>query len=216
MSRGFSFMRFGKGNRMIEVCLERKARKNGFAGFVFSKRCREDILVVVNDALLDERNVRGGYITAHENSTDPIIILSSWVFNEIKRGVPSARLLLLHEIGHYCCGHLNHPPVLESEFEQRRDYAVQNSVSPEEMEADSFVAEYLGAEYVVWALQNSMEERLAIDLMEGVHSDSRNDLVLREYQLRIDAINERYGLGLYYDEDDIDVEADGEPLKGVL
>ena len=57
---------------------------------------------------------------------------------------------------------------------------------------------------------------MAIDLMEGVHSDSRNDLVLREYQLRIDAINERYGLGLYYDEDDIDVEADGEPLKGVL
>lgn len=207
MSREFSFMRFGKGDRMIEVCLERKVQKNGFAGFVFSKRFHEDILIVVNDILLNERNIRGGYITVQENGTNPIIILNNWTFNEIKRGVPSARLLLFHEIGHYCCGHLNHLPTLESEHKRRREYAAQNSVSPEELEADSFAADYLGGEYVVWALQDSMESRLAINLMDGVYSDSA--LALQEYQLRIDAINEHYGLELYEDEtygEETDVE----------
>ena len=215
MSRDFSFMRFGKGPNTIEAFLERKVRKSGFAGFVCSKRFREDITIVVNDTLLNEYNVRRGYITMREDGTYPIIILETQTFNEIKRGVPSARLLLLHEIGHYCCGHLDHPPMLESECQMRRDYAAQNSVSPEELEADSFAADYLGGEYVVWALQDSMEKRMAIDLMEGTHFDSCNDLTLHEYQLRIDIINERYGLGLY-DDEDYDDNADSDTLESVL
>lgn len=197
MSREFSSMRFGKGANSLEICLERKVRKSGFAGFVTSTRFRESITIIVNDALLDEHNVRCGYITVRKDGTNPIIILENRTFNEIKRGVPTARLLLFHEIGHYCCGHLDCPPELETEFERRNDYAEQNGVSPEELEADNFAVEYLGADYVAWALQDWIDERATIDLIFGVGADPISGVAIKEYQARIDAINERYNLGLY-------------------
>ena len=61
-------------------------------------------------------------------------------------------------------------------------------VPKEEREADSFAAQYLGAERAIAALQKAMEERMAYDLMCGTSADPISELVLCEYQLRIDAI----------------------------
>lgn len=116
-----SYMRFGKGKRIIELCLERKARKHGFAGIVASKLFRETIGIYINDELLEEYCIGRGYITAQEDGTHPIIILDTDTFNGIKRGENADRFLLLHETGHYSCGHLAESSALDDEFSYRKE-----------------------------------------------------------------------------------------------
>ena len=58
-----------------------------------------------------------------------------------------------------------------------------------------FAVNYIGAEAVVWALQDSMERRMTADLVCGVEEEDISQKALLEYQLRIDAINDRFGLG---------------------
>lgn len=195
MSREYTYMPFGKGAHRLEVVLERKVRKGGYAGFVASKQFRETIGVVVREDLLDEMNVRSVYITAKKDGRDPRIILSTETFVGIKRGCIADRFLLLHEVGHYACGHLVDPPDIEEEFAMRERLLEDNQVSKDELDADAFAANYLGAEVVAWALQEKMERRLATDLMCGVEEEDISQKALLEYQLRIDAINDRFCLG---------------------
>lgn len=194
MSREFSYMRFGRGKKRIELSLERKVRRSGFAGFVDSPMFQQSIAILVDDDRLDLMLIRGGYITACKDGTYPMIVLSGKVFANIKRGVPTARFMLFHEIGHYCWGHLNNPPAVEDEFMKRQQLVEQGIPSEEEVAADSFAAEYLGAEYALLALQDSMEERFALDVMSGAFNEDISAVALREYQLRIDALCSRFGI----------------------
>lgn len=194
MAREYSFMRFGNRNNRIELCLERKVRKSGYAGFISSKLLREVIGIFVNDNLLDENCIRGGYITVWEDGTYPRIILDTATFNGIKRGSVTDRFLLFHEIGHYFCGHLLTLSTLEAEFSERNVHLERYEVSADEVEADCFGAEYLGAEYAIWALQEAMEQRMAGDLLCGSVENTASKMAILEYQLRIDAVNEYFGL----------------------
>ena len=194
MAKEYSVMRFRNGKNIVELCLERKIRKNGYAGLVFSKLFGETIGIFVDENHLDERCIRGGYITARKDGTDPCIILDGATFNGIKRGEATARFLLMHEIGHYCCGHLADPPLLEDELSKRKACLAENNVSSEEVEADCFAAEYLGAVCARWALQEAMEQRMTRDVFFGVAMEPDSQMVRREYQLRIEPVNERFGL----------------------
>ena len=122
------------------------------------------------------------------DGTHPVIILTSTVLVELKRGILSARFFLMHELGHYYYGHLEQPPTLEDEFLKRKAALSRGIVPQEELEADCFAVRCLGAENVRLALQEEMEKRMAYDLMCGVASDPISELALREYQLRLDAI----------------------------
>jgi hypothetical protein len=113
MGREYCVMRFGRSGRKVDVCLERKIRKNGYAGFVSAKNFQETVIIVVNDVFLAEQGIRIGYITAQKDGTHPVIILTSTVFVELKRGILSARFFLMHELGPYYYGHLEQPPTLE-------------------------------------------------------------------------------------------------------
>ena len=191
MARKYIYMPLGKGNHRIELILERKVRAGGYAGFVAAKQFQEEIVIVVNDVVLEELGVRSIYITANKDGSFPRVILSGEIFNGIKRGNNGARFSLLHEIGHYVCGHLENPPALEDEYARRQKLLEQNQVSRDELEADAFAVNYIGAEAVVWALQESMEWRMADDLACGVEKEDISQKALWEYQLRIDAINDR-------------------------
>jgi hypothetical protein len=87
------------------------------------------------------------------------------------------------------------PPDIEEELAMRERLLEENQVSQDEVEADAFAVNYLGAEAVVWALQESMERRMTADLVYGVEEEDISQKALLEYQLRIDAINDRFGLG---------------------
>ena len=188
MGREYTFMRLGRQGQKIALCLERKIRKNGYAGFVSSKCFREDVLIVVNDGFLEEQGIRLGYITAREDGSHPMVVMTNTAFIGLKQGTVSDRYFLLHELGHYYYGHLAQPPKLEDEFAKRKTAMGKGVVPKEEREADSFAAQYLGAERAIAALQEAMEERMAYDLMCGTSADPISELALCEYQLRIDAI----------------------------
>jgi len=192
-------MGFGKGNNRIELYLKRKVGKNCYAGFVWSKRFPEIVDILVADSFLMEKGIRVGYITARKDGTDPCIIIQNWVFNGIKQGDHAVRVALFHELGHYCCGHLNNMRLLEDEFEERKKCVAEGQVLQEEKEADLFAAEYLGPTYVYWALQDSLDQRYALAIC---YDDPTREMAMREYQLRIDAINEAFGLMDYDDEDE--------------
>lgn len=195
MAREYTYMPFGKGAHRLEVVLERKVRRGGYAGLVVSKQFPGTIGIVVREDLLDEMNVQSVYITAIKDGSDPCIILSMETLVGIKRGCIADRFSLLHEVGHYICGHLVDPPDIEEELAMRERLLEENQVSQDEVEADAFAVNYLGAEAVVWALQESMERRMTADLVYGVEEEDISQKALLEYQLRIDAINDRFGLG---------------------
>ena len=194
MAREYTYMPFGKGAHRLEVVLERKVRRGGYAGLVVSKQFPGTIGIVVREDLLDEMNVQSVYITAKKDGSDPRIILSMETLVGIKRGCMADRFSLLHEVGHYACGHLVDPPDIEEEFAMRERLLEENQVSQDEVDADAFAVNYLGAEAVVWALQESMERRMAADLACCIEEDDISQKALLEYQLRIDAINDRFGL----------------------
>lgn len=195
MAREYTYIPFGKGAHRLEVVLERKVRRGGYAGLVVSKQFPGTIGIVVREDLLDEMNVQSVYITAKKDGSDPCIILSMETLVGIKRGCIADRFSLLHEVGHYVCGHLVDPPELEEENAMRERLLEENQVSQDEVDADAFAANYLGADAVVRALQESMERRMAADLVYGVEEEDISQKALLEYQLRIDAINDRFGLG---------------------
>lgn len=201
MSREYSIMRFGKPGNQINLCLERKIRKNGYAGFATSRNSREHIYIVVNEGLLNELGIRNGYITSNKDGTLPRIIMRAAVFNGFKQGKLSDRFLVFHEIAHYCCGHLRQQSELTEENTRREALTAQCLVSEDELEADRLAAEYLGAEAAVSALQEAMEQRMAYDIFYGSVDDPISPAALTEYQLRIDAINEHFDL-YEYEEDD--------------
>ena len=195
MAREYAYIPFGKGAHRLEVVLERKVRRGGYAGLVASKQFPETIGIVVREDFLDEMNVQSAYITAKKDGRDPRIILSTETFVGIKRGCIADRFSLLHEVGHYVCGHLVDPPDLKEENAMRERLLEENQVSQDELDADAFAANYLGAEVVAWALQEKMERRMATDLAYGVEKEDLSKKALLEYQLRIDAINDRFCLG---------------------
>ena len=199
MRRKYSVMHYGKGKSRITLLLERKVWKNGFAGLVLSDRLEDSIVLAVDNRRLDENCLRRIYITAQKDGSKPVIVLSTAAFVGLKRGYDINRCALLHEVGHYCCGHLVNPPLLEEEVERRSKLVAQNKVAEEELAADAFAAEYLGAEYVAWALQECMDQWFAEQLCEDDPDDGQ---VLREYQMRINHLSRQFGLDEEDEEED--------------
>ena len=71
MAREYIVMRLGKGKKKIELCLERRIRKYGYAGLIISNLFQEDIVILVDDSRLYEYCIRRGYISAREDGTHP-------------------------------------------------------------------------------------------------------------------------------------------------
>ena len=149
---------------------------------------------------MDDEGVSHKFITAQKDGSGPVIVLSTAEFIGLKRGYPIDRFGLLHEIGHYCCGHLvNAPSSLKEENEQRRKLVAQDKVAEDELAADAFAVEYLGAWYVTLAMEDRTDQLAA----EQLYYDDTVDFepVIREYNMRIDHIAEQFG---FYDEDEED------------
>lgn len=58
---------------------------------------------------------------------------------------------------------------------------------------DTLLASNYGVRFV-WALQEAMEQRMADDLLCGSVENTASKMAILEYQLRIDAVNEYFGL----------------------
>ena len=199
MRREYSYMYFGKKKNRITLMHRRKPCKNGFAGAVLSDRFKESIALVVDEEWMDDEGCSRTFITAQKDGSRPVIVLSTAEFIGLKRGYPIDRFGLLHEVGHYCCGHLVNAPPLKEEHEKRGKLIAQFKVAEDELAADAFAVEYLGAWYVSLAMADRIDQLAAIQL----HYDGTGGFTptMWEYQMRIDHIAEQFG---FYDEDEED------------
>lgn len=189
MKKSNNTFRFGKGNETVNVCIENTAEKNTSSGCVSSAIFNNSIDIVVNDEHLESANNRLGYITLYGKEKQPVIIISTQIYEGLRKNLDLAFAFIFHEIGHYFGGHLANMSLLEIENSKRIDYVRKGTVEPDELFADSFSAYFLGAKCVKKALTDLMLQRKAFDCYYGVLDTEESRLAQREYQLRIKAID---------------------------
>ena len=118
-------------------------------------------------------------LTCAENGLLHRIKMSKNVYYDIKRGKPYARMILLHELGHYF---QNHHLVQNKQRDKERSELVSNGkLSEEELKADAFAVEFLGIKIV----ERGLEELYAlIDIEYKQQENCDASLTLRELNMR--------------------------------
>lgn len=97
---------------------------------------------------------------------------------------------MFHEIGHYRLGHLDVCTEIEQESAERKRLLREYKVYQVELEADRFAASYMGIDEAIAALTEAQECRMRDDIIYGSYGAELSILALREYDFRIQALEE--------------------------
>ena len=143
-------MSFGKKQKRISLIHMNKPMQNGVAGFIASRMFSNKIPIIVDNATEEECDYDFACLACGKDGLVPRIVMSREVYYDIKRGKLYARVILLHELGHYFYNH--HLIQKENRDEERAKLASNDEASEEEIKADLFAVEYLGVECVVAGL----------------------------------------------------------------
>ena len=105
------------------------------------------------------------------------------LLNELRNEIPVAKVVLMHEIGHYYNSDVGNNE--DNSDDRRRELVVQNKVCHKEIKADAFAVEYLGKETVVAGLEK-LKQRI-LDVYKDYDEESV-ELSIREIDIRISHI----------------------------
>ena len=175
----FQVMNFGKGEKRITLVHLNKPLQGGVAGMLTSRLFSEKIAIVVDDTPSAKRDYDFACLACGENGSFPRIKLMREIYYDIKRGLPYARMVLFHELGHYFYKH--HMNMNEYRDEKRKEFASNGKISKEEEEADLFAVEYLGSEVVTKGLEHMCE----LVKIEYDNCEEAVSLILKELEERI-------------------------------
>ena len=178
-----STIAFGKGDHRLVLLHMNKPLRSGMIGMVKSKLFPFPVAVIIGETPVDDRDYSFACLACAENGVAPRILMDRELFYDIIRGSVEARVILLHELGHYHHQHLSQPA--KDRDATRMDCASAGFVDPNELEADLFVAAYLGREKTIMGLQCLME-RIRKEYAD-YDADSLQ-LPVGELKLRIEAL----------------------------
>ena len=191
MSFEYNTMTFGKKNSKLSVLHFKKPLGNGFAGMVTSKLFPQKIALVVEDIPAEEMNYDFACLAASPGYESIRILMERDIFYGIKQNNKMARTILFHEIGHFIYNHLqNGMADMDAYDKERYSLSTAGKVMPQEVEADSFAAEYLGGDYVVDGLRMLIEETERRNDKIGIDKDE-TIIVTDELLRRISILSER-------------------------
>ena len=174
-------MKFGKGNKRISLLHLRKPFKMGIGGMVTSPMFKEQIPIIVKKQDDSDKEFNLAYLGAGKSGLLPRIVMSEEVFYDVKRGKPYARMILMHELGHFI--RKDHLLLNDKRDEERTSLSASGQVSEEELGADAFAVEYLGLEKVKEGLAELRK------IIEEVNNDYDGaDSAIREIDLRLNAL----------------------------
>ena len=105
------------------------------------------------------------------------------LLNELRNEIPVAKVVLMHEIGHYCNSDVGNKE--DNSDERRRKLVANNEVCPKEIKADAFAVEYLGKEMVIAGLE-TLKQRI-LDVYKDYEEESV-ELSMKEIDIRISHI----------------------------
>ncbi len=174
-------MKFRKGKDKIFFVHMNKPITNGLAGMVCSPLFDKNIPIKVNEEIDQETECDFACLAWAEDYTFPRIIMTKELYYDIKRGKTYARMILLHEIGHYYHNNGTH-----ASNDERIEFVNKKKVHPAEASADSFAVECLGRNAVLSGLNHLLR------LIEEKYADYADkfavDIVIEEIRLRISLI----------------------------
>lgn len=182
----YQIMKFGKSKNKISIVHLRKPLKNGLAGFVSSSYFKNNLPIVVDDLIDKENDYDFACLAFSKDKKCPRIMMTRNVFYDIKKGLPYARMILFHEIGHYVFrDSLN---VSDETEEIRLSDVKKGIVSEQELVADKFAVKYLGLESVIEGLEE-LEEIIQSEYSEC--DEVSKEITLTEIKLRIKTLIKR-------------------------
>lgn len=183
----YQVMRFGKKNKISLIHLS-KPLQNGFVGMVCSPLFADRIAMVVDPLEKGRTEYDFACLAFSENGASPRIMMTKEVYYDIKRGAPYARMILLHELGHYA--RQDHLMQTADRDEKRALLVTKGLVSEAELAADFFAVEYLGTETVAMGLQQ-LQEQLLREYGDRVGEEA--ELARKELELRRMAVLKKNG-----------------------
>ena len=138
---------FGKGNNRLVLLHMNKPIRGGVIGMVKSRLFPFPIAIIIDETPADDRDYSFACLACAENGVAPRILIDRELFYDIILGSVEARVILLHELGHYHYQHLSQQ--VKDRDATRMDCASAGFVDHNEIEADQFVAAYLGREKTI-------------------------------------------------------------------
>ena len=174
-------MKFGKGDKRISLLHLRKPFGIGIGGMVTSPMFKEQIPIIVKKQDDSDEEFNLAYLGVGKSGLLPRIVMSEEVFYDIKRGKPYARMILMHELGHFV--RKDHLVQNAQRDEERAALTARGQVSEEELGADAFAVEHLGLETVKEGLA---ELRKIIETISKDYDGADNALI--EIDLRLNAL----------------------------
>lgn len=176
---------FGKRNTRLIMSHMNKPIGKGLIGMVRSRLFPFPVAIIIDKTPIEDRDYSFACLACAKDGAAPRILMDRELFYDIIRGSNMARVILLHELGHCCHEHLSSHA--ENRDQTRIDYASAGVVDPNELEADLFVATYLGKENTIAGL-HELEER--IGMVYADYDERSLQLAVKELQLRIAALED--------------------------
>ena len=173
---------FGENENQITVTLLDKTMGQGLTGMISSPMFRENIaIVIVEDP--DSIDYNFACLGCGENGVAPRVAMTKKVYDELKEEHPVAKVILLHEIGHYYNSDIGKNE--DNSDERKRQFVIRNEACPKEIKADAFAVKYLGKKTVIKGLQE-LQRKILVDFAD--HDEESVQITIKEIDMRISHI----------------------------
>lgn len=173
---------FGDGKDKIELTLLDEPMDQKLAGMISSPMFKENIaIIIIEDP--DSVDYNFACLGWAKNGVAPRIAMTEELYKELKAGVPVAKVVLMHEIGHYYHG--DNEKDEDNSDDRRRELVLQNKVCHKEINADAFAVKYLGKEPVIAGL-NELQRRILVDFTD--YDEESIQITIKEIDIRISHI----------------------------
>jgi len=173
---------FGTDENKITIILLDEMMEQGLAGMISSLMFKENIAIIITEAP-DDDDFSFACLGCGKEGKAPRVVLTKQLFEELKAGETIAKVVLMHELGHYHNSDVGNNE--GNSDERRRELVSKNKVCPKEVKADAFAVRYLGKETVIAGLE-ILKQRI-FDVYKDFDEESV-ELSVKEIDLRISRI----------------------------
>lgn len=181
-------LKLGANENQITVTLLDETMGQGLIGMISSPMFKENIAIII-DKCADPAEYSFACLGCGENGVAPRVTMSKKIYDELKEEKPVAKVILLHEIGHYYNSDIGNNQ--NNSYERRRQFVTRNEACSKEIRADAFAVQYLGKETVVAGLKE-LQRRILADYQD--HDEESVQITIKEIDIRISHIERRDNL----------------------
>lgn len=173
--------KFDNGENKITMTLLDEPMERGLIGMISSPIFKNDIALVVDE----DHDIEYDFacMTWAENGDAPRVLMIEEFYDELKKGSPIAKAVIMHEVGHYYNRDDENNP--DNNDDDRIEHVIQDSVCLKEIKADAFAVQYLGKNVVVEGLR-ALKSKILTDYVD--YDEESVQLAIREIEMRINLI----------------------------